>query len=216
MPAIKRLAKWPRRRPDPPGVTLPRTQRPKTPNAQAPNAHPTPRNEPLPIATPTRGVLRNHVQGRLAKYPAGRPRRRRPGIPNATPTAPGATLPRTQRQRPPNALAATQRPKMNPHGSLRLREGCFRRTNGGPSQSIPPEDLVVAAGRGIQRPPDESSHQAQAKSLAPGRPCRTARGAKIRACHSSLPSSSLPPPQASASNLPPRPGVTLPSPLSRK
>ena len=40
---------------------------------------------------------------------------------------------------------------MNLRGSLRQREGCFRTTYRGASQSIPSGDLVVAAGRGIQR-----------------------------------------------------------------
>ena len=47
--AIEVPVKWPRRRPNAPGVTLPRTQRP-TPNAQATQR---PKNEPLRIATPT-------------------------------------------------------------------------------------------------------------------------------------------------------------------
>ena len=147
---------------DPAAHPTPKHPTPKHPTPK----HPTPKNEPLPIATPARGVPRGYVQRRLAKYPAGGPRRRRPGTPNATPNAPGATLPRTQRPKhptpkAPNALAATQRPKTNPHGSLRRREGCFSRTYRGASQSVPPGDLVVAAGRGIQRPPSKSSYQAK-------------------------------------------------------
>jgi hypothetical protein len=47
--AIEVPVKWPRRQPNAPGVTLPRTQRP-TSNAQATQR---PKNEPLRIATPT-------------------------------------------------------------------------------------------------------------------------------------------------------------------
>ena len=60
---------------------------------------------------------------------------------------PGVTLPRTQRPTPnptPNAQTPNAQ-KMNPYGSRRQREACFRTTYEGPSQSITSGDLVVAA-----------------------------------------------------------------------
>jgi hypothetical protein len=133
-------------------------------------------------------VLQDDVWRRPAKYPVRRPRRRRPRAPNAQPNAPGATLPHTQRPTP-NALATTQRPKTNLHGSLRQREGCFRTTYRGASQSIPSGDLVVAAGRGIQRPPSKCY---QAKGPPRGDPAVPPEQQKSKpAIQWSLPNSSL-------------------------
>ena len=124
-----------------------------------------------------------------------------PGRPCRTPNAQHPTP-----WRPPNA------PKMNLRGSLRQREGCFRTTYRGASQSIPSGDLVVAAGRGIQRltpntqrPPTPSKRMLPSKRPTPGRPCRPSRVAKIQACHSSLP-----PAQASVPKLAPRKAPSSP------
>ena len=64
----------PTQHPTPPGRPC------RAPNAQStqrPSGHPTPQDEPPRIATPTRGVLQQDVQRRLAECPARRPRRRR-------------------------------------------------------------------------------------------------------------------------------------------
>ena len=153
---------------------------------------------------------------------------RAPNAQHPTPNAPGATPPHTQRPtpnaqhptpwRPPNA------PKMNLRGSLRQREGCFRTTYRGASQSIPSGDLVVAAGRGIQRltpntqrPPTPSKQMLPSKRPTPGRPCRPSRVAKIQACHPHKRHPHKPQCQSSLlAKLPPRPGVTLPSAWNRK
>jgi hypothetical protein len=106
------------------------------------------------------------------------------GDPAAHPT-PNTQHPTPNAQRPtPNAQ------KINPHGSRRQPEGYFRSTCRGALQSIPSGDLVVAAGRGIQRltpntqrPPTPSKQMLPSKRPTPGRPCRPSRVAKIQACH---------------------------------
>src|ERR1700712_3270683 len=113
--------KCPRRRPAPRGRPC-RTQRPTpnaqrpTPNAQRPNTQ-RPKNEPLRIATPTWGVLQKGPQKTLAKYHGRRPRRRRPGAPNAQHPTPKHPTPKTwsvlNSQRPtPNAQRLTPNAKV--------------------------------------------------------------------------------------------------------
>ncbi len=141
--------------------------------------------------------------------------------PNGHPT-PNTQRPATQHPtpngRPPNTQhpSNTQRPKRNLHGSLRQREGCFRTTYRGASQSIPSGDLVVAAaGRGIQRPPSKCY---QSKEAHPG----VTLPSRQRSKNPRLPPApAVPPAQASlpkppCQSLTPRPGVTLPSAWNRK
>jgi hypothetical protein len=159
MPAIKRLAKWPRRRPDPPGVTLPRTQRPKTPNAQK---HPTPKH-PTPIQRPGTSLCqsRRRREGCLGttfrdasqsirpadlvvaalEYPTQHPTP--PGRPCRAPNAKGRPTPWP----PPNA------PKRTPTDRYAYARGA----SGGPTE----------APRRVSRPKTSSSPPVEASSALP-------------------------------------------------
>jgi len=125
-----------------------------TPNAQHPTANTQrPNTQRSAIASPTRHLQRRRLYRRDALDRGFQTGYRSPGkVTSSSTRPPGVTLPRTQRPTPnaqhptPNTQRPnTQRPKMNPHGSRRQLEGCFRTTSRDALQSIPSGDLLVAA-----------------------------------------------------------------------
>lgn len=121
----------------------------RKPNAQnpTPNAQ-RPKTQRSAVASPTVHLTRCLLCRRDELERGFKTCYRSPRKVTSPPTQrPGVTLPRTQRPTPnptPNAQTPNAQ-KMNPYGSRRQREACFRTTYEGPSQSITSEDLVVAA-----------------------------------------------------------------------
>ena len=121
----------------------------RKPNAQnpTPNAQ-RPKTQRSAVASPTVHLTRCLLCRRDELERGFKTCYRSPRKVTSPPTQrPGVTLPRIQRPTPnptPNAQTPNAQ-KMNPYGSRRQREACFRTTYEGPSQSITSGDLVVAA-----------------------------------------------------------------------